>query len=307
MSSNSSGLWPALSKEIAEAVRQAGNSVVSIYARPHVPSSGVYWQEGIVVTADHTVRREQEIGVELGGGARVSATLAGRDPSTDLAVLRLGEKLPAAVAVKGETSGLTVGNLVLAVGRNRLGSVVAAAGILGTVSDAFRTWRGGRVDQYIRPDIALFPGFSGGALLNGEGKVLGVNTSAFQRRGGMTMPASTVNRVVGELLEKGHVSRPYLGLAMQPVRLAKAQRDKMKLGSEYGILVVHVEPDGPADKAGLLVGDLLLQIGDKAVNDTDNVQEILGTLVTGKSVSVGLIRGGAPLSLSITIGERPRR
>ncbi len=121
------------------------------------------------------------------------------------------------------------------------------------------------------------------------------------------MPASTVNRVVGELLEKGHVSRPYLGLAMQPVRLAKAQRDKMKLGSEYGILVVHVEPDGPADKAGLLVGDLLLQIGDKAVNDTDNVQEILGTLVTGKSVSVGLIRGGAPLSLSITIGERPRR
>jgi S1-C subfamily serine protease len=185
--------------------------------------------------------------------------------------------------------------------------VVAAAGILGTVSDAFRTWRGGRVDQYLRPDIALFPGFSGGALLSGEGKALGVNTSAFQRRGGMTMPASTVNRVVGELLEKGHVSRPYLGLAMQPVRLAKTQRDKIKAGSDYGVLVVHVEPDGPADKAGLLVGDLLLQIGDKAVTDTDDVQEILGTLTTGKSVSVGLIRGGAPLSLSITIGERPRR
>jgi serine protease DegQ len=184
---------------------------------------------------------------------------------------------------------------------------VAAAGILGTVSDVWRTWRGGRVDQYLRPDIALFPGFSGGALLSGEGKVLGVNTSAFQRRGGMTMPVSTVNRVVSELLEKGHVSRPYLGLAMQPVRLAQAQRDRIKSGSEHGVLVMYVEPEGPADKAGVLVGDLLLQIGDKAVTDTDSVQEILGTLAPGKSVSVGLIRGETSLNLSITIGDRPRQ
>src|SRR5262249_34266281 len=190
--------------------------------------SGVYWRKGVIVTADHTLRRDEEIAIRFDANTRVSARLAGRDPSTDLAILKLDGEAMASVPEFGDPSSLRLANLVLALGRTRRGTLAASAGIVGGVGGEWRTWRGGRIDQEIRLSLELYPGFSGGPLASVEGKVLGINTNGLSRGRAVAIPVATVNRVVDELLEKGHISRPYLGIAMQPVSLPEALRKKAK-------------------------------------------------------------------------------
>jgi len=213
------------SDELAAAAAQAGPSVVTVYARRRIPSSGIYWRDGVVVTADHTIRREDEIKVFLPDGKRVAVQLAGRDPGTDLAVLKL-ESGKTQVPPFGDPAHLKLANFVLALGRTRSGNLVASGGIIGGIGGEWRTWRGGRIDQSIRLDLELYPGFSGGPLVNVEGKVLGVNTNGLGRGRAVTIPVATVNRTVDELLEKGYIARPYLGVAMQPVAVPENLRAK---------------------------------------------------------------------------------
>jgi serine protease DegQ len=294
------------SQELAAAAEQAGSSVVTVYARHRVPSSGIHWRKGVVVTANHTVRREDDIAVLIHGGKRVSAKLAGRDPGTDLAVLKF-EDGDVATPQFADPANVKLANFVLALGRTRSGNLVASAGIVGGLGGEWRTWRGGRIDQGIRLDLALYPGFSGGPLVNVDGKVLGLNTNGFGRGRAVTIPVSTINRVVDELLDKGYIARPYLGIAMQPVALPEALRAKLKSAAAGGLMVLHVEAGGPADKAGIVLGDVIVELQGKPALDTEHIQGLLASAKVNEKLGTTVIRGGAPLELSITLGERPAK
>jgi S1-C subfamily serine protease len=300
-----SSVMEALSNELAAAADAVGGSVVAVYGRRWMPSSGIQWRKGVIVTANHTLRRDEDIAVSLAGGKSTKAQLAGRDPSTDLAILKLSEDTPLPVPQFGE--GVRLGHFVLALGRSRGANLVASAGIVGGLSGEWQPRRDGRLDQHIRLDIELYPGFSGGPLVNAQGKVVGINTRGLARGRAVTIPVVTVNRVVDELLEKGHIARPYLGLAMQPVAVPESLRANTPLAPGSGLLVVHVETGGPAEKAGVLIGDLLVGFQGKPVEDTADIQDSLSSSKVGDTVAVSLLRGGTPSTLSIQLEDRPTR
>jgi S1-C subfamily serine protease len=295
----------ALSNELAGAVERAGKSVVAVNARPRVASSGVHWRQGVIVTAEHTVKHDEEITIAIPGGGSLPATLVGRDPGTDLAVLKL-DNLTNPVADFAQDS-VQPGNLALALGRSPDSGVNATMGVISAVSGSWRTWRGGMIDQYIRLDLTLYPGSSGGAVINTQGQVLGVATSGLSRIAGLAVPISTVNRVVDELLAKGHISRGYLGIGLQPIAIPDALAKQLKLSGPAGVIVLSVEPGGPSERAGLLIGDILVALNGKSIQDTDDVQTVLEPGFVGKPVKATLVRGGAIAEASITVGERPRR
>lgn len=298
--------WTALSNEIANTAAEAGKSVVAVHGRRH-PSSGVVFTSDSIVTASHAVKRDDEITVITGPGERVRARVAGRDAGTDLTVLRLEQPVHAEAAKWNDTGKLRVGELVLALARTWRGHVVASSGIVsGLINTPWRTWRGGELDQFIRPDVTLYPGFSGGPLVASGGEFLGVNTAGLHRSG-ITIPAGTVARIAKELLEKGRVERPYLGLAMQAVPLPESLRTKLNLKTGEGLLVAHVEPSGPAEKAGVLLGDVLIELDGKPVADTESVQDALRAAGVGKSLEATLVRAGAVTKLKITLEARPAR
>jgi S1-C subfamily serine protease len=286
----------ALSSELAGVVERTAHAVVAVHARPRFSSSGVFWRPEIIVTAEHTIRREDDINVTLPDGSNCAATLAGSDAGTDIAVLRV--EGAAGVPLGRATAVPAPGNLALALGRSQDSGVNATMGIVSAVSGAWRTWRGGRLDNYIRLDLTLYPGSSGGAVVNIAGEALGIATSALSRIAGLAIPASTIDRVVEELLTRGHVARGYLGVGLQPVVVP----DRGK-----GLIVLSVEPDGPAAKAGVLIGDVLLALGGTPVEDTDDVQAALESRGVGRELEAEVLRGGVAKRLTITIGERPRR
>ncbi|MFN7998151.1 MAG: S1C family serine protease [Bryobacteraceae bacterium] len=287
----------SLSNELAGAVEQAGRSVVAVNARPRFASSGVLWRPGIVVTAEHTIRRRDEIGITLPDGRTTAATLVGRDAGTDIAVLKVSENGTAA-ATLGAAESLKPGQVVLSIGRSADSGVNATVGIMSAVSGPWRTWRGGQMDQYLRLDLTLYPGSSGGAIVDTVGRVLGISTSALSRIAGLAVPASTVNRVVDELLRTGRVSRGYLGVGLHPVTLPDGNA---------GLIVLSAEPDGPAGKAGILIGDILLALAGKPARDTDDIQAVLDSNSVGRPVLARVVRGGNIIEVSITVGERPRK
>ncbi len=301
--SSASSTWQALSRELSGVVERAGRAVVAINARRRIPSSGVLWRPGTIVTADHTLEHE-EITATLPDARTVPASLVGRDPTTDLAVLKLeAVDLPAAEA--GDLASLKVGHVVLAVARASGGEQRAALALVGVLGSAWRTWRGGLLDRTVRLDRNLHPNFSGGPVVDDGGRVLGIATSALSRLAAVVIPASTVTRVVGELLTKGHIARGYLGLGMYPLRLPGSLKSSLKLPSDSGIMVVAVEPDSPAERAGVLIGDVLVAFESSPVRDTDDVQSYLGPERVGNPVTASIVRGGALRDVTIVVGERP--
>ena len=293
---------PSLSNELAAAVEQVAGSVVAVNARPRLPSTGVHWRPGIIVTADHTVRSIEDLTVVDREGRTMATTLVGRDPGTDLAVLRIQDTaLPAAGL--GDSGSLRVGHIVLAVGYGPR----ASWGIVSAVGGRWRTWRGGEIDQLLRLDLTLYPGFSGGPIVDAQGRIVGINTSGLSQRLELAIPASTVSRVADELIEKGHVSRAFLGVGLQPARLPEAARRALAGAPEIGLIVVRVQPDGPAAQAGILLGDVLVSLESIHVASPEAVLEAVAARRVGSSVSATILRAGTPTDVSITLGERPLR
>ena len=286
-----------LSNQLAHAVEIGEQAVVAVNGRPHVPSSGILWRAGVVVTTDHTLKRDEDLTVTLPDGRNLPATLAGRDPGTDLAVLRLaddsGKSTVAAKTVPD--ASVKPGNLVLALGRRGKDGISASFGVLSAISGAWRTWRGGQIERFIRPDVNVYIGFSGGALVDVEGHVIGLNTTGLTRGTGITLPASTVSRVTDELLSRGRVRRGFLGVGLHPVQLPDSSK---------GLIVLSLEPNGAALKAGVFVGDILLTLDGEPVNDTDDVQSHLGGDQVGKTVVAEVLRGGSRLKIGIVPAER---
>jgi S1-C subfamily serine protease len=294
----------SLSNELARLVEEFQPHVVAVHARAHYPSSGVHWRPGVVVTADHTVRRDEDIQVTLPDGKRTEATLAGRDTGTDIAILKVeGLGSPAAQTAGGNAA--KAGELALVLGRSPDSGPNASLGVISAVSGPWRTWRGGQLDNYIRLDATLFPNSSGGAVVDSGGRLLGIATSGLSRIAGLAIPASSINRVVDVLLAKGHVPRGYLGIGAQPVAIPDALRSSLSLTGKSGIMVVKVESGGPADHAGLLLGDILVGIGTTPVEEIEDLQSFSDSGVIGNQVKARVIRAGALQEIDITIGERP--
>jgi S1-C subfamily serine protease len=297
------GVLAALSDDLATAVERAGRSVVAIHARRRIPSSGLVWQPGVVVAASHTISREEDITLTLPDGGSAPGTLVGRDESTDLAVLRT-EADGLQPLERAGVGALRPGSIVLAVGRPGAG-VTASLGLISAVGGEWRTWQGGRIDRFVRLDLAIYDGFSGGALVEAGGRVLGLNTSGLARGMPLTIPAATVDQVAERILKGGRLTRGYLGLASQPVRLPDGLRQALHLAGDFGLVVVNVEPNGPADRAGVLLGDILVALDGNPVTDPRDVLAALTPEKVGQAIRVRLLRGGQPTDLSVTVGQRP--
>jgi S1-C subfamily serine protease len=295
--------WSELSSEITRTIEEAGKSIVAVDARGGRTSSGILWRPDVVITAAHAVRHGAGIRVIPGPDISVPARLAGRDRGTDIAVLKL-EKEAASPTELADSVPLSVGDLTVAVARTRRGNLVASAGILGGLMGEWQVHRT-RIDRFIRPDITLYPGFSGGALLGAGGKVLGMNTSGLLRGKALTIPASTVTRVAEEIASKGHVEQPYIGLVMQPVEIPEALRQKANVHAAAGLVVLHAESGGPGDAAGVLLGDVLLEIDGESFDALQDVHELLGRKHAGNPVQATLIRGGQKVETTIRLGLRP--
>jgi S1-C subfamily serine protease len=302
-SGSSSSTLAELSSQLVAAVETAGNSLVAIHARKRIPSSGIVWRDGVILSASHTVRRDDDIKVTLPSGDTTTATIAGRDAATDLIALRVGGGKPQ-VAAKADPAAARVGSLVLAVGRPGP-NVSASFGIISAVGEGWRTWQGARVDRVLRLDLAVYDGFSGGALVDGSGAVLGVNNSALARGTPMALPAAAVDRVLDELLERGHVRRPFIGVAVQPIVLPASLAKQHKLDQETALLLISVADASGAERAGLFVGDVLLEAGGKALRRPTDLLDALSGVRSGEALKLKFLRGGAVKTADVTPADRP--
>ena len=302
MAEQTSGVLAGLSNELAAAVEKAAASTVQVDARRRQGASGIIWQaDGVIVTADHTLERDEDITVRLADGRKLAATIAGRDPGTDIAVLKVeATDLPA--AERGTTP--KVGNLILLVGRPN-GDASATIGVASAITGPARTWRGGTLEGIIRTDAIMLPGFSGGPLSDAGGKVLGMTTSQLGQPAGLALTVETVDRVVKAILSGGRLRRGYLGITSQPVQIPSGLRTAANLSQETGLLVVGVVADGPAEKGGVMLGDLLVGLAEQAVRDTEDLQVVLTPDSVGKEIAAKVLRGGALQEVKITVGERP--
>lgn len=293
----------ALSNALAEATDRAAASTVAVHTEPRGSSSGVVWRRGVIVTAEHSLRRDEDIQVTLPDGRAVPASLAGRDASTDLAVLKCEEATsPAEKTI--DTSSIKPGSLALVVGRTRASGPVAALGAVSLVVAERRAWTGAALSPYIRLDIGVQPTAIGGAVIDAHGGLVGIATPRFARFGAIAVPAPTVNRVVEVLLQKGRIPRGYLGVGLQPVRLPDALRQTLKRDDKTAAIVLEVEPEGPAHKAGIVIGDILVALAGHAITRLEDVHGLLGAESIGKALPLRFIRGGALQEAHIVVGER---
>jgi S1-C subfamily serine protease len=281
----------------AALVEAAGKVVVAVEHGGRRTISGIHWRPGVIVTAEELLEQDKDIGVTMPGGRRVTATLAGRDPSTDVAVLRL-EADGMAVAETADAAALRAGHMVLAVG-NYAGAPLASLGIVAYAGGIWHSMRGGAIDNFLRLDLNLNRAGEGGALVDTQGRVLGMVVYGPRRRV-LAIPASTIDRAVDQLLAKGYVARGYLGAGLQHARLGGTGATQRS-----GVLIASIDPEGPGARAGLLVGDIIAAWNDTPVERTRDLMRLLGPQSVGKSVELKLVRGGAPTTLKVTIGERP--
>jgi S1-C subfamily serine protease len=305
-----------LSDAMAAAVEAVNPTIVQVNARHRLSASGIVWSsDGLIVTAHHIIERDDNITITLHDGTSHNATLLGRDPQNDLAVLKVDAKLTA--ANWGENSGLKIGNLVLALGRPNeqiqatLGVVSALVSNPNTSEHQQHERRGKRgqrrmwqvlVDGYIQTDVVMYPGFSGGALISGDGAVHGLNTSGFGHGVSITVPVATIRNTVNTLQQHGKMKKGYLGVGLQAVRLS--ENTAKELEQETGLLIVSIEKDSPTDHAGLLVGDIITALDGEGVEQLDELLSMLNGERVGKTVPTQIVRGGQLQDITVTIGER---
>ncbi len=293
-----------LSNALAQATDHAAGSVVAIHTERRGSSSGIVWRSGVIVTSEHALRRDEEIQVTLPDGRVVSATLAGRDPSTDIAVLKCADA-DRVVPEFGDVTTLKPGSLTLVVGRTRASGPVAALGVVSLVVPDRHVWTGASMVPYIRLDVGLQPTAIGGAVIDAHGSVVGLATPRFARFGAIAVPAPLINKIADTLLQKGHIPRGYLGVGLQPVRLPDTLRERLQWKEKTAAIVMDVHANGPADKAGAVIGDILISLAGQPVTGLEDVQSHLGGEAIGKTLSLKFVRGGAIQEGSIVVAERP--
>jgi len=289
-----------LSNQLADVVAAAAPSVVQVHGRRR-PASGVVYSQDTVVTTMRAVGREDGLKVRVHDGTVLEATLAGWDPATSLAVLKVPGLTAAPLSVAPAPA--RVGHLAVAVARSWSNAVTASAGIVSVIGGPLPTGRRRAIDQVIRTTAPMHDGFSGGAFLDTSGALVGLTTAASIRGLGVVIPADIVWKTVAHVLEHGGSARGYLGIIGQPVRLPESQRGDR--GSDAALLVANVAPEGPAAKAGVLIGDVLLALDGASVASPEDLLDLLTGSRVGQTATLRLLRGGTPTEMTITVGARP--
>jgi S1-C subfamily serine protease len=291
----------AFADHTADVVERVAGSIVTVHSGGRESSSGIHWRSGVIVTAEEALERDDGVKLTLPGGRQVEASLVGRDPTTDVAVLRFPPDglSPAATA----NVSLRAGQAVLAVGSYE-GGPLAALGIVAFAGGPWHSLRGGTIDSLIRLDMTLRPAGEGGALVDASGRVAGMTVLGPRRRA-LAIPSSTIDRTVDQLLARGHVYRGYLGAGLQPIGRKRGTAEQDTGSGARGVLVVNLDPAGPSARAGLLVGDIVTTWNGKPIDRVREVFRLLGSESIGSTVVLGLLRGGAPTELKVVIGERP--
>jgi S1-C subfamily serine protease len=286
-----------LSDALADTVANSGAGVVRVDGRRRLSATGIAWGDDLIVTASHVVRRDEGIRVGVPNGdtvVTVEATMVGRDQTTDVAVLRVPAELNPLPQAKSDNP-LRVGNLVLAVGRP--GDDLQTS--LGVVSEIGK----GRWEGAVLTDVVMYPGFSGGALVDASGNVRGMNTSV--RRGdSLAISTGTINQIVIELVKHGHRKQGFLGVGALPVRLPEELAKEF--GQETGLLIAAVETDSPASKGGMFIGDIIVNLDGNATRTLDELLSLLTGDRVDQEVPVTIVRAGELKSISVTIGEKSK-
>ena len=298
------GILASLSEDLANAVQRAGRWVVAVHGRRTFPASGLAWRADQVVTAAHVLERDTDLSITTPGGAQHAARLVGRDASSDLAVL----SVPTAAlepADRAEPGQLRAGHLTLAIGRPGTPEPIASFGAVSSVGGAWRTSQGGLLDAYIRADVALLPGLSGGALVDAGGGLLGMLSAYLAGGDPVAIPAATIDSIVERILTGGTLRRAYLGVSTQPVELQELLRRGLGIEQTAALMLLGLEPGAPAERGGLLLGDILLSIGGRVVEDGEALQMALGPAAIGTPTPIRIIRGGQVHELTIVPAPRP--
>jgi S1-C subfamily serine protease len=289
-----------LSNAMAGAVERAARAIVAVHGRPRLPSTGVHWRAGLIVTANHTVEAEREVALTGADEGTLSAQVVGRDPSLDIAVLR-AEVGRVPVADVAPDDDLRIGHLVLALGAGPR----ASAGIISALD--VRGTRPTAAGDTLAVDLTLYPGFSGGPLVDVLGRVIGITTSGASRHLQYAVRAAAVTRLVEHVARRGTIPRAYLGVGTQPVALPEPLRQRLGLVQRTAVIAVNVKGDTPAASAGLMLGDIIVSIAGQPITEPEDLVTVLRPERVGETVTMSLLRGGEPRELQVTIGERPQR
>jgi S1-C subfamily serine protease len=293
----------AYSQSIARLVEQAGRTVVAVKPGAYRVVSGVSFRENLIAVNNHQLKREGAVPVHLPDGTEIQATLLGRDPARDVAVLQTHD-------VKLETSApetqpnLKPGALAIVVGRTIDAGLSASAGILGAVGGARRTWRGGELHRFLRLDVNLYPSQAGATVVSASGRFLGMATGAMLRHSALAIPPETLNEIADELLREGRIRQGYLGVGLQPVAIPAHLRLQSPLAGEAGLMVLSVEPGTGAEKSGLQLGDILIAAGGATLSDTESLMALLRGDAVGNPLKVSLLRAGKFTETEIQVSDR---
>jgi len=293
-----------LSNELAGTVERASASIVAVLARRGIGSSGIVWRDNLILTSSEGVRTEEGIKLLLPDGRAATARLRGRDSGTDLAVLETdaGDLPPLQFA---PDVALKAGQLVLAVGRTANTGPIASFGIVSGVSGEWKTWRGGKLDPFVRLDISAYPTISGGAALDAGGNLMGLVSTGLSRSSVFAVTRSTIDRIAGKLSQQGYVSRGFLGVALQPVALPPQLRDHLK--QDGAIMLLGIEPEGPASVGGLILGDVLVAGDAQPLAQPEALADLLERTPPGQIVKFKVLRAGILQDVDVRLGERPSR
>lgn len=290
-----------LSTAMADAVENAGKWTLKVNARARMPASGIAFAADLVLTADHVIEREEDISVHTSEMEQIPAKLAGRDPITDLGLLKLERAVLSPAQLAAEPA--QIGQLVLAIARPTQSGLEASLGVVSAIGGPVRTSSGGVLERYIRTDSIAYPGFSGGPLVNAGGQIVGVNTSGLGRGAALTIPADLAWRLADTLARHGQIRRAYLGVRSQPVELPEASIQQLGRNQTTGLLLVGVEYSSPAGYAGLMVGDILVGIGDTPISDHDELYACLSSDLVGRNENITILRGGQLMKVNVKFKE----
>jgi serine protease Do len=303
LSESTRGVLASLSNDLASAVQRAGHSVVAVHGRRRFPASGLAWSPDQVVTAAHVLERDNDLSITARDGTQHAAKLVGRDPGSDLAILSVAGANLQPIERSAET--LAAGNLVVAVGRPGTPEPIASFGAVSSVGGAWRTAQGGLLDAYVRADVALLPGLSGGALADVQGRVVGMLSAYLAGGDPVGIPTNSIDTVAQRLLNGQTLRRAYLGVSTQPVDIQEVLRSRLGIDQTAGLMLLGLEPGAPAERGGLFAGDIVLAIGGRTVEDGEALQMALGPDAIGRSTPIKLIRGGDLREIAVVPAPRP--
>ena len=296
----------AFSNALADLVEKTAAGVVAVKATPYRVVSGLILKQDLVAVSNHSLRREDRIPIHGVDGTEIVGTILGRDPTVDLAFLKIenGNLKPIAAA---DPTSLKAGTLAAVVGLTIDAGPSASLGILGAVGGSRRTWRGGTLDHFFRLDVNLYPSQSGAAVVDAGARLIGLATPALLRHSALAVPVATLHRIGEELLKEGRIRYGYLGVGVHPVALAGTVREKFGIAAKSGLILLSVEPESPAESAAWLVGDILISLKGKPVTDVEELQTALRGDTVGQRVTASLVRGGELIETGITVTERKKK